>query len=358
MPDADLPLLISCEGRTTGPQLAAEVAAALEQRHVVEVAQELDHAIAAARSGRKLLVLDGCRSACRARVLEAKGLRPHAALNLGELRSSLEGADRADTATLATEVASRLRSMGRADRRARPPRPARPSPAPRARRAHTVDDYLLAIDALASSAVECGALAAGAPTLAAHVSQLLGVSRASAGEMLARLEAAGLVERGARKELLLSTSGRAAADRSVRRQRLLERFVSDFLGYPAEESYERARSLGDALDEDAVDRLGRALGNPERCPHGWPIDPGQARAESRELTALSALPTGEGATVVGLLEHDRHLLARLSALGLVPGARLTTGQRRQARSIAVRVDGTMRHLHAADAAGVFVRQGR
>jgi DtxR family transcriptional regulator, Mn-dependent transcriptional regulator len=354
MTGAELPLLISCEGRTPDAERAAEVAAALAQQRIVEITGELDTAIAAGRAGRKLIVLDGCRSACRARVLEARGLHPHAALDLTELGSSVDGDD-TGAAGLAAEVAARLRSTAGAGGRARPPRPPRPLPAQRSGRAHGMEDYLLAIDALGSSAVECGALAAGTPTLAAHVSRLLGVSRASAGEMLGRLESAGFVERGPRKELLLSTSGRAAADRSVRRHRLLERFVTDFLGYPAAESHDRARGVADALDDDAVDRLGRALGSPERCPHGWPIDPERARAESRELTAVSALRSGQEATVVRLAEHDCGLVARLSGLGIVPGAQLVAG-RRPARSIAVQVDGTMRRLDPADAAEVFVRR--
>ena len=52
--------------------------------------------------------------------------------------------------------------------------------------------------------------AAARPTLASRVAEMLGVSRASAGEMLKRLEAEGLIERGEHKEALL-TDDRAAS---------------------------------------------------------------------------------------------------------------------------------------------------
>lgn len=355
MADPELPLVISCQGGTPAARLAAEVAAALEHLDVAEAVQDLDQALTAARAGRRLIALDGCPSGCRSRLLEAKGVLPEAPVNLGDLGVHPETASEADPAPLASEIAARLRSRWPVRGQGRRQRRTGPAQAARTKRANAVDDYLFAIDSLASATVDCGALTADAPTLAAHVSRLLGVTRASAGEMLARLEAEGLVERDVRKELLLTASGRAAADAAVTRHRLLERLAGDFLGYPPHECYERARILDDAFDEDAVDRVRRALGDPARCPHGWPIDARRAREESRELTALSALAEGRKATVVRLAEHDGPLLAGLFELGLVPGTRLTVEHRRQG-GIAVQIGGTVQTLDAASAAEVFVRE--
>ncbi len=60
---------------------------------------------------------------------------------------------------------------------------------------------------------------------------MLGVSRASAGEMLKRLEAEGLVERGEHKEAILTAVGIERAERVVRKHRIIERFLTDFMGY-------------------------------------------------------------------------------------------------------------------------------
>ena len=54
---------------------------------------------------------------------------------------------------------------------------------------------------------------------------MLGVSRASAGEMLKRLEADGLVERGERKEAILTAAGRERAEHVVRKHRIVERLL-------------------------------------------------------------------------------------------------------------------------------------
>lgn len=354
--DTDIPLVISCQGGTPAAQLAADVAAALEQLDAAEAASDFDSAVTAARAGRQLIALDGCRSACCTRMLETKDVRPQAALDVTELRERTGAADDADPARLAEKAVSCLQSRRRAAPQPRHPRPLRPAPVSRTKRAHTVDDYLLALDALASTTVECGALAAQAPTLAAHVSRLLGVSRASAGEMLARIEQAGLVERSARKELSLTDEGRAAADRAVRRHRLLERFVHDVLGYPSGACYERARLLEDAFDDDAVERLCAALHDPDRCPHGWPIDAALARAESRELAVLTALAEGEQATVVRVAEQDARVVDRLHELGAMPGAAVTVAGRSPRGSLTVDVDGTARTVDAPAAGAVLVRR--
>ena len=61
---------------------------------------------------------------------------------------------------------------------------------------HSVDEYLETIYFLAFPIGEYTPKGAGSPPLASRVAEMLHVSRASAGEMLKRLEAEGLIERG------------------------------------------------------------------------------------------------------------------------------------------------------------------
>src|SRR6476660_5705302 len=111
---------------------------------------------------------------------------------------------------------------------------------------HSVDDYLETIYFLAFPIGEYTP-AGGTLPLASRVAEMLGVSRASAGEMLKRLESEGLIERGARKEALLTESGRERAERVVRKHRIIERLLTDFMGYTGYESHERAAELGDTF---------------------------------------------------------------------------------------------------------------
>src|SRR5215210_6389498 len=157
---------------------------------------------------------------------------------------------------------------------------------------HSVDEYLETIYFLAFPIGEYRPLSSGSPTLAARVAEMLGVSRASAGEMLKRLEAEGLVERGERKEAILTASGRKRAERVVRKHRIIERLLTDFMGYTAAESHVHADELGDTFTDDMIDRIAIRLGDPERCPHGWPVEPNVELAENSELEPLSALEAG------------------------------------------------------------------
>src|ERR687894_1715726 len=157
---------------------------------------------------------------------------------------------------------------------------------------HSVDEYLETIYFLAFPIGEYRPYPAGEPTLAARVAEMLGVSRASAGEMLKRLEAEGLIERGEQKEALLTATGRARAERVVRKHRIIERLLTDFMGYTAAEAHVHADELGDTFTDDMVERIRERLGNPERCPHGWPVDPQFEQAENRELAPLAELEAG------------------------------------------------------------------
>jgi DtxR family Mn-dependent transcriptional regulator len=221
---------------------------------------------------------------------------------------------------------------------------------------HSVDAYLETIYFLAFPIGEYRPQTTGSPTLAARVAEMLGVSRASAGEMLKRLEAEGLIERGKHKEALLTPSGRVRAERMVRKHRIVERFLTDFLGYSAAEAHEYADELGETFNDEMVERIDDRLGGPERCPHGWPVDPDVEQAENAELAPLADLVPGTKATIVRLAEHDGDLLHWFYDQGLVPGSEIEV---REASSAAgqftVRLDGDERAIGEKAAAGLFVR---
>src|SRR5713226_10572857 len=127
---------------------------------------------------------------------------------------------------------------------------------------HSVDEYLETIYFLAFPIGEYTPHGAGSPPLASRVAEMLGVSRASAGEMLKRLEAEGLIERGARKEALLTATGRTRAEHAVRKHRIIERLLTDFMGYTAAEAHVHADELGDTFSDDMVERTWARLDKP------------------------------------------------------------------------------------------------
>jgi DtxR family transcriptional regulator, Mn-dependent transcriptional regulator len=221
---------------------------------------------------------------------------------------------------------------------------------------HSVDEYLETIYFLAFPIGEYRPQASGAPTLAARVAEMLGISRASAGEMLKRLEADGLVERGEHKEAILTPKGRERAERVVRRHRLIERLLTDFMGYTAAEAHVHADEIGESFSDDMIERIDERLGHPERCPHGWPLDTEAEQAENRELAPLADVAPGTRAEIVRLAEHDGELLHWFYDQGFVPGTELEVREAQPAaEQLTVKVNGDERAISEKAAAGLFVR---
>jgi len=221
---------------------------------------------------------------------------------------------------------------------------------------HSTDEYLETIYFLAFPIGEYRPQTTGSPTLSSRVAEMLGVSRASAGEMLKRLEAEGLVERGAQKEAILTAAGTERARRVVRKHRIIERLLTDFMGYTAGEAHVHADELGDTFTDDMVERIDEKLGHPERCPHGWPVDPDVEMAENELLAPLAALAPGSHATIVRLAEHDGALLHWFYDEGLVPGTELELQAAQPAAGqFRVRVGGVEKAIGERAAAGLYVR---
>jgi DtxR family Mn-dependent transcriptional regulator len=257
------------------------------------------------------IALDGCASGCCSLALAARGETPRAVFDVSRYRGA--------PAAIAREIAALLDTPPPTRR----PRVPRRDAGLASERRHTADDYLLAIELLGSAPADCGSIVDGVPVIAADLARALGVSRPTVGEMLARLEQDGIVERTDGRHLVLTAAGRERAAAVVRKQRILEVFAVRTLGVQLEDAFDRARALGEGFDNDALTRLHRALDAPGRCPHGWPLDVGEARRESRELVAALSGPAG--ATVVAVVEADREALRALAAAGVAPGTPLPAG---------------------------------
>jgi DtxR family Mn-dependent transcriptional regulator len=219
---------------------------------------------------------------------------------------------------------------------------------------HSVDEYLETIYFLAFPIGEYRP--AGESAIAARVAEMLSVSRASAGEMLKRLEAEGLVERGEQKEAILTPAGIARAERVVRKHRLIERFLTDFMGYTAYESHEQADEMGDTFTDDMIERINERLGFPDRCPHGWPVDPGTEQAENAGLVSLAGLPPGTRAEIVRLAEHDGDLLHWFYDEGFTPGSVVEVLEAQPAAGqFKIVLSGAERGIAQKAAEGLYVR---
>lgn len=219
---------------------------------------------------------------------------------------------------------------------------------------HSIDDYLEVIYFLAFPIGEYRP--AGESAIAARVAEMLGVSRASAGEMLKRLEADGLVERGEHKEAILTPTGIERAERVVRKHRIIERFLTDFMGYTASESHVQADLMGDTFTDEMIERINERLGHPDRCPHGWPVEPDVEQRENVGLVALAELRPGQRGEIVRLTEHDGDLLHWFYDEGFAPGTHVTLREAQPAAGqFKVELDGDERSIAEKAAQGLYIR---
>jgi DtxR family transcriptional regulator, Mn-dependent transcriptional regulator len=221
--------------------------------------------------------------------------------------------------------------------------------------AHTVDEYLETVYFLAFPIGEYGPVVRDSPALAARVAEMLGVSAPTVSEMLKRMEADGLIERGSRKEAILTEQGRHEAERVVRRHRLIEVFLTEFMGYTPAEAHVHADALGAAFTDDMIERMTEQLGHPDRCPHGWPVDTAVEQAENRELRPLSEIGAGSSATIVRLAEHDGELLSWFYDEGLTPGTEVRVESHDPAATeLDIALAGAIRSISTKAAEGLFV----
>jgi DtxR family Mn-dependent transcriptional regulator len=156
---------------------------------------------------------------------------------------------------------------------------------------------------------------AGLPITGANIARAMQLSPPTVHEMIGRLERDGYVTRGGDKTLSFTDEGRDHAEATVRRHRLIERFLTDVLGIPWDEVHEEAERLEHAMSPVLEERMLAAIGDATTCPHGHPIVEG-----AREQGALLAdVEVGADVVVLRFENEAEELLHYLKDSGLHPG---------------------------------------
>ena len=146
---------------------------------------------------------------------------------------------------------------------------------------------------------------------ASRIAEWLGVSAPTVSVTLQHLAADGWLLVAPDRSVTLSPAGERAAGSIVRVHRLLERWLTDVLGFDWASADAEAQGLAPAMSEAVADRLDAHLGQPSTCPHGNVI-PGRRPPYGR-LIALADLPPGTTARVRRIsevAEHDAPQLLR------------------------------------------------
>jgi DtxR family Mn-dependent transcriptional regulator len=155
-----------------------------------------------------------------------------------------------------------------------------------------------------------------------RLAEWLGVSAPTVTVSLQRLARDGLIRIADDRSVELSEAGAAAAATIVRRHRIVERWLTDVLGFDWATADLEAQSLSHGMSATVLERIDESLGRPITCPHGNVI-PGRTPPAGRRLVRLVELEDGDQARVARISEVAEHeapqLLHLLDERGIVPG---------------------------------------
>jgi len=149
-----------------------------------------------------------------------------------------------------------------------------------------------------------------------------------------------LIEHEPYKGVVLTTSGRRAALKIVRRHRILESYLMSKLGYDWDTVHDEAERLEHAVSDQLIERMAMALGNPRYDPHGAPIPTTGGEIERPNHVPLTDIPIGRVAELRMVSDKDPDRLRYIATLGLKPGATFEVLSRQPFRGpVAIRVAG-------------------
>jgi DtxR family Mn-dependent transcriptional regulator len=177
-----------------------------------------------------------------------------------------------------------------------------------------VEDYLKAIYELERT---------GQPAETNAIARLLDIAPASVSGMVRRLAEQALITHERYHGARLTTAGRRAALRTLRRHRVIEAYLTSALGYSWDRVHDEAERLEHAASDELIDRMAEAIGEPATDPHGAPIPTREGTLEERTLIPLATLAAGDTARVEAVSDRNGERLRYLAELGIVPGAEVT-----------------------------------
>ena len=159
------------------------------------------------------------------------------------------------------------------------------------------------------------------PVSTSAIAKRLEVSNASVSDMLRKLHRKNFITHVPYKGASLTSSGRREALRLLRRHRLWELFLIDFMKMPWSLVHTHAERLEHVTDDMLEDRLAQLLGQPKIDPHGDPIPSKNGEIHELPRRRLSEMKSGENAVFRQCINESPEMLGYLKKLEFTPGVR-------------------------------------
>ena len=142
-----------------------------------------------------------------------------------------------------------------------------------------------------------------------------------------RLEKEGMLRHEPYRGVKLTDKGRKIALDVIRRHRLSERLLTDFIRVDWDKAHDAACKLEHGITDDVIKKLEKALGHPKTCPHGNPIPTACGGIVEEKSEPLSTFDSKESGVIVKIKDETSEVLEYIAALGLLPGASIEIVER-------------------------------
>jgi DtxR family Mn-dependent transcriptional regulator len=197
----------------------------------------------------------------------------------------------------------------------------------------TVENYLKAIY------LGVSALAPGQRLLPmGQLAAALRVAPGTATTMVKALAESGLAEYEPYTGVTLTVAGEKLAAKVVRRHRLIELFLVQFLGFGWDEVHEEAEQLEHVVSDQLIERIDEMLGRPAADPHGDPIPSAEGTLRPQNAQSLLTCPLNVTVTVTRIIDQDKVFLRFVESNDLKPGQQIRV-EARDAAADSVRLRG-------------------
>lgn len=159
------------------------------------------------------------------------------------------------------------------------------------------------------------------------LAEVMNVSAPAVTRMVQRLKDAGYLEHEPYHGIYLTPEGEREALMSIRRHRLVERFLVDVMNFGWHEVHDDADKLGAVVSDEMVSRMEQMAGFPRRCPHGEPIPSADGVMPRLVDYPLNQMQSGSDLVISRVNTHDADKLRYLGTLELMPGTRFRLVER-------------------------------
>jgi DtxR family Mn-dependent transcriptional regulator len=150
----------------------------------------------------------------------------------------------------------------------------------------------------------------------------MNVSKPTVNDMVKKLEGKGWLRYKKYKPLQLTEEGRKTAALIIRKHRLTEMFLVEFMGFGWEEVHEIAEEIEHLNSTLFFDRMDEILGYPTVDPHGSPIPDKTGNISKLNYKLLSNIKVNSKVVLRGLRDSSKEFLLFLNNKKLQLGTEL------------------------------------